>query len=293
MNVNFAHTITLWAKYDAYEIKEAPDGLRYVMPCKDAMPEPYKPTIEPEQMVLDTINTGLYSMRQDEKGMEKAVLRFATKYGLLGLMPGIPTTPDFIDYEKVYLLTNPYIRKEVMETTAFMELFFPFEKPVFEKKGKKSVWHVSDDNTMVALSAFLSSQPQSQIMSFHRIYAERYDWIRESFRQIAFKALTCHYYYNEPEHLDDDLKRLYQKGIKAYDGTVPTCHMALLDKPTIIWSFSSLLQIIQMMMSFTIANDHSTIRLCDQCGEAFISKGREDIFCSEACREAYGKNRKK
>ena len=66
---------------------------------------------------------------------------------------------------------------------------------------------------------------------------------RECFREIAFQAVTCHYYYNELEYTDSD--------------------------------------------------DHSTIRMRDQCGNAFISKGMDDIFCSEECRDKFNRNKKK
>jgi len=38
--------------------------------------------------------------------MKQAVLAFVKKYGLLGFMTAIPTTPNFIDYDAVYMLKN-------------------------------------------------------------------------------------------------------------------------------------------------------------------------------------------
>ncbi len=42
--------------------------------------------------------------------MEKAVQEFVTRYGLLGLMTALPTTPSFMDYEAVYLPKNHFIK---------------------------------------------------------------------------------------------------------------------------------------------------------------------------------------
>ena len=47
--------------------------------------------------------------------MQKAILEFATHYGLLGLMTALPTTPSFMDYEAVYLPKNHFIKAESME----------------------------------------------------------------------------------------------------------------------------------------------------------------------------------
>ena len=287
------HATTFWAKYNAYEIKTADDGVRYVTPCTDAEVNPFNPLPVSEKMVLDAINTGLVSMRRDKKGMENAVLRFVNEYGLLGLMPGIPTTPQFIDYENVYLLKNPYIKQEFMDTMEYMDYFYPFEKPEFQKSGLDSLWNITNDFRMGGLAVMLGHLPQAQLMSFLRIYAERFDWIEESFREIAFQAVTCHYYYNEPEYTDSDERRLYQKAIMAYDAIAPTYHIELRERPILTWDFSSLLQIIHYSMAFAIADDHSTIRMCDQCGNAYISKGKDDIFCSEECREKFNRKKKK
>ena len=53
---------------------------------------------------------------------------FVHKYGLLGLMTALPTTPMFMEYEAVYLPKNQYIREETMPTEKYLELFYPFAK---------------------------------------------------------------------------------------------------------------------------------------------------------------------
>ena len=60
--------------------------------------------------------------------VDAAILEFVTKYGLLGLMTALPTTPSFMDYEAVYLPKNHFIKVETMETEDYLALFYPFEQ---------------------------------------------------------------------------------------------------------------------------------------------------------------------
>ena len=44
--------------------------------------------------------------------IQKAIVQFAVKYGLLGLMTALPTTPTFMDYEVVYLPKSHFIKEK-------------------------------------------------------------------------------------------------------------------------------------------------------------------------------------
>ena len=44
-----------------------------------------------------------------------------------------------MEYEKVYLPKNPYIRQETMEMQDYLKLFFPFAMPDFHKRGIESL----------------------------------------------------------------------------------------------------------------------------------------------------------
>ena len=93
-----------WVRYDHYELKTAKDGKRYITPSKDAKPEVYNPLKAVPDIVLDALNVGMLMMsRRAAAEVERAVLEFVTRYGLLGLMTALPTTPAFMDYEAVYL----------------------------------------------------------------------------------------------------------------------------------------------------------------------------------------------
>ena len=67
-------------------------------------------------MVLDALNVGLMIRRSSKRKIREAIMDFVTRYGLLGLMTALPTTPTFIDYNAVYLPTNHFIREEVLDT---------------------------------------------------------------------------------------------------------------------------------------------------------------------------------
>ena len=104
MNNLFAQSRSHWVRYDRYEIKTGKDGKRYITPENTAKPDVYNPLKESSEMVLEALNVGMLMMnRSPEDEVEKAILTFVTHYGLLGLMTALPTTPSFMDYEKVYL----------------------------------------------------------------------------------------------------------------------------------------------------------------------------------------------
>ena len=94
MNNLFAQSRSHWVRYDRYEIKTGKDGKRYITPENTAKPDIYNPLKESSEMVLEALNVGMLMMnRSPEDEVEKAILAFATHYGLLGLMTALPTTP--------------------------------------------------------------------------------------------------------------------------------------------------------------------------------------------------------
>ena len=124
----FEQSRSYWVRYDHYELKTAEDGKRYITPGKSAKPDVYNPLKEVPGIVLDALNVGMLMMgRKPEAEVEKAVMEFVTRYGLLGLMTALPTTPSFMDYEAVYLPKNHFIKAESMETEDYLTLFYPFD----------------------------------------------------------------------------------------------------------------------------------------------------------------------
>jgi len=292
MKTLFEHTSASWIRYSDYEWKEK-DGILYLLPTLGAMPKPYDPMKEAETLVLAAMDIGLMCfLKKPDVEIQAAIIEFVRKYGLLGIMTALPTTAKFVEYEKVYLPKNALIREETMETTDYLDLFFPFTKPDFTKRGMESVWNETD-RTMIPIIMAYGEYPQSAVMSFMRNYGERYDWLKSIFRDWAFTFMTSVLYYADKDSLDEDSLMLYQKGMEAFDGNAPTYHIELRDKPVLVWDFHSLMLDIKMLFSLMLTDEARPLRMCKNCQKAFIAERANMVFCSSACRKQYGENSKK
>lgn len=128
--------------------------------------------------------------------IQKAIQQFAVKYGLFGLMTALPTTPNFMEYEAVYLPKNHFIKEETMSTEKYLAQFFPFDKLDVIKRGIESMWNIQNDRVMMALAltmtdsenpiklcrhctkAFVASRPSAvfcspQCKNKHNVYKSR------------------------------------------------------------------------------------------------------------------------
>ena len=284
----FERTSSNWVRYSEYEWKEAEDGTLYLTPAEKAQPSIYDPLSEYQNIVLDAINIGrMKGSNKSDKEIQKAIQQFALKYGLLGLMTALPTTPNFMDYEAVYLPKNHFIREESMSTMDYLNLFFPFDKPDVVKRGIESMWNISNDRVMMALAMTMSDKPMAVNMGIQREYAERYEWMQQQFEDIAFTYLTAMLYYEDYDYLTSDQKRLMQEGMEAFGGIAPTYKIRLLDKPTIVWDFHSLMLGVQMMFSFMLTDQDKTLRVCRHCSEIFVASRASAVFCSPQCKNKY------
>jgi hypothetical protein len=284
----FERTSSNWVRYSEYEWKEAEDGNLYLTPTKTAQPSIYDPLSDYQQIVLDAINIGrMKGMKKSQQEIQGAIQQFATKYGLLGLMTALPTTPNFMDYEAVYLPKNHFIREESMSTKDYLELFFPFDKPDVVKRGVESMWSVSNNRVMMALALTMSDNPMAVNMSFQREYAERYEWMQQQFEDISFTYLTAMIYYEDNNTLTAEQKMLMQQGMEAFGGNAPTYKIRLLDKPTIVWDFHSLILGVQMMFSFMLTDQDRPIRICKHCSRAFVASRASAVFCSPQCKNKH------
>ena len=291
----FEYTNASWVHYSDYEWKKGKDGFLYLMPTKDAMPKPYNPMKSAEEIVLEAAEIGLSLFREgrDENKIREAMRGFACKYGLLGIMTALPTTANFISYQKVYFPINDFIKSESMDTIDYLKMFFPFEMPDFQKHGTDSIWNNSD-KTMMALMLTYQSSPQAMIMSFMRDYGERYDWIAATFKDWTFTLLTTAYFYDSENPPNEEERLVYRKGMAAFEGNAPTYHLELWDdRPRIVWDFHSLLANIKLMFSLTLTDKSTPLRFCRQCGKPFIAKHVNSEFCSPACRDQHKRDKDK
>lgn len=283
----FQSSSSNWVRYDKYEWLTDESGKFYITPAKNAKPAIYNPIKDYEQLVLSAINIGTKAMnRAEENELKASILEFVTNYGMLGLMTALPTTPDFITYEAVYLPKNHFIKEESISTEKYLSYFFPFEKIDFHKKGIESNWS-TDSPEMIALLMAMKNKPQAVMMSFQREYAESYEWMVEVFRDWAFTFFSSFLYYQDYDKLDENERNLYRQGMAAFGGVAPTYHIELQEHPTIVWDFNSLLLCVQMMFSFMLTDDNSSLKVCKHCGKAFVASRPNVEFCSPQCKNQY------
>ena len=284
----FERTSSNWVRYSEYEWRAAEDGTLYLTPTKTAQPSIYDPLAEYQKIVLDAINIGRMGMsKKPDAEIQKVIQQFAVKYGLFGLMTALPTTPNFMEYEAVYLPKNHFIKEETMSTEKYLALFFPFDKLDVIKRGVESMWNIQNDRVMMALAMTMSDKPMAVNMSFQREYAEPYEWMKQQFIDLAFTFLTSVIFYEDYDDMTPDQRLLMQEGMTAFGGIAPTYRIALLDKPTIIWDFHSLMLGIQMMFSFMLTDSEKPIKLCKHCAKAFIASRPSTVFCSPQCKNKH------
>ena len=282
-------TSSHWVRYSEYEWRTAPGGELYITPKENAQPIICDPLDSNEELVLAAMTLGRMCMSRDhsEEQRRDGIMDFVSRFGLLGLMTALPTTPDFMEYEYVYLPRNPFIKAESMETDDYLRLFFPFEPLDVIKKGVNSLWNVTQDRTMIALAMTFGDRPEAVNMSFQRQYAERYDWLKDQFASWAFTFMTSFLYYEDYDKTDDTTLDLYRQSMAAFNGNAPTYHIALLEEPTIVWDFNSLLLCAQLLFSLMLTDKDRPLRMCRNCTNPFIAKRKNSYYCSPECRTQY------
>ena len=267
-------------------IRKDAKGVKYITVAPDARPQIIDPLEDAQTMVLDALNVGRLYFSDDvpESKRESALLQFVHHYGLLGLMTALPTTPKFMQYEKVYLPKNHFIREEALETLAYLDYFYPFQKLNIHKHKTEFIWEVEGDTDAKALAMTFANDPDAMSMSFQKEYAEPLDWIAKALKDLTFSFVTSKYFYEDADAFDADEKKLMAQGVAAFGGIAPTYRIALLDKPTIVWDFHSLLIGLQMMFSFMMAESKTPLRMCDHCDTIFVAKRTNQRFCCNTCR---------
>ena len=155
------------------------------------------------------------------------------------------------------------------------------------KRGVESMWNIQNDRVMMALAMTMSDKPMAVNMSFQREYAEPYEWMKQQFIDLAFTFLTSVIFYEDYDDMTPDQRLLMQEGMTAFGGIAPTYRIALLDKPTIIWDFHSLMLGIQMMFSFMLTDSENPIKLCRHCTKAFVASRPSAVFCSPQCKNKH------
>jgi len=281
----FERVSSCWVRYDKYVIRTDAKGTKYITAAADAKPDIFDPLDDAQAMVLEALNVGRLCFGNDVpvSQREAALLQFIHRYGLLGLMTALPTTPKFMQYEQVYLPKNHFIREEALETEQFLDYFFPFKKLNIRKHKTEFIWEVEGDTDAMVLAMTFANDPNAMSMSFQKEYAEPLDWIAKALKDMTFPFITSKYFYEHGDAFDADEKKLMAQGVAAFGGIAPTYRIALLDKPTIVWDFHSLLIGLQMMFSFMMAEDKTPLRMCDSCDTIFVANRKTQRYCCDKC----------
>ena len=284
----FEHANFYWVRYSAYELKQAESGVLYIVPTQDARPVIYNPLENTVKMVLNALNVGMRSIqRKPDEYVRKSVMEFVSSYGLLGIMTALPTTPYFMDYRAVYLPRNHFLKEETLTTEEYLSNFFPFGKLDVKKNGEEYQWDVEADQDMKALTLTFSKEPTAMNMSLQRLYAERYDWVLLQLKDLAYNLLGSFLYYEDYPKLDETQRALYRQSVSAFGSNAPSYHVALLDRPVIVWDYYSLLSGLQLMVNMMLADEEHPVRLCRNCQKVFIAENANQRFCCSGCADEF------
>lgn len=94
-------------------------------------------------------------------------------------------------------------------------------------------------------------------------------------------------YYNDYDVMDEEQRDLYRQGMAAFGGIAPTYRVMLLDRPTVVWDFNSLMQSMQMMFCLMLTDSQRPLRLCRHCFKAFVASRPSAAYCSPQCKNRH------
>lgn len=109
--------------------------------------------------------------------------------------------------------------------------------------------------------------------------------MKQQFIDWAFTYINSFLYYEDYDTLNDKTRQMMQQSMAAFGGIAPTYHIALLDKPTIVWDFHSLLLGIQMMFSFMLTDSENPIKLCRHWHQSLCCKQTKCCILQPAVQE--------
>ena len=139
---------------------------------------------------------------------------------------------------------------------------------------------------MMALIMTMKNKPQAVMMSFQKEYAERYDWLVTLFKDWAFTFMSSFLYY-QTLTCWMICKNSFTVREWRHWRYCANYHIELLERPTIVWDFHSLLLGVQMMFSFMLTDEKSSLKVCKHCGKAFVASRPNSVFCSGKCKNRY------
>ena len=290
-----------WARFDEYMVIRS-GGKKYVTPGVSANIAAYDPLEMADGIVVDALNIGVMCLGDiaDEGKIEEAILGFCGRYGLLGFMSALPTTPDFWEDDAVHIPKNPMFRPSRMPVKEYVDMFFPPEKgEMMGRKAKAMQSLLSDlvgDEPLIgigerdsyAVQMRFKGMPFAQRRTFQRGYAEPYEWLREQFRDWATMLCAVRFYFDER---DETMRELHRRAMFAFGGIAPHYRVVFdeadSDRPKIKWDFHSLLQTVQMVLSFALTDEAQPLQICKECSKVYYAQDPRSQFYAHECKNRY------
>ncbi|MCL2035471.1 MAG: hypothetical protein FWG94_12210 [Oscillospiraceae bacterium] len=265
-----------WVRYSQYELRKDENGIVYVTPAPEVTFKVYNPLDVSSKLVVDALGIGslMVSSSPNHKKIERAVLRFAKNYGLLGFMPYLPFNRNYFQRENVYLPKTDITGCEQMKTTDYMDLFLPFKKEP-----------VMLDSILPLRPAELTGRPISYDVVFSNAYSERLDWL-SSYFEAFFTHFAATFYHKKTS--SDRFRGWFEDEIEHFGNDGLGYSIALRDgKPTLLWSFNSLKLAMETIYSFYITGESCPLRICRDCGKVFYAASARSEFCETKCRNRH------
>jgi len=282
----FGRATSRWIRYSAYDANQDKNGDWYISPAPKATSAVYDPIESAEDMVIDALNIGMKCMSSakefyDDNRIMAEICIFAEKYGLMGFVTALPTTPEFMNYETAYFLKNRFIRAESMAVAEYTRLFFPSEEV---NNNPNPYRHYTRDDGSIMVSLAARNKPKAIELCYQHGYAESCDWLRTQFMDWAIMFYASFLYYEEK---DPQMAELHRQAIAAFDGNVPSFHIELFEKPTLVWDFHSLMTVIHVVLGLMLTDDSKPLRSCRFCNRAFHATHPNAVFCDHKCKNKY------
>lgn len=288
----FNNSLYYWSVASKYVLKKDEKGILYITQDANARSEQYNVFKVAEQIAVDAINIGIMCVnKEDESEIEKAILCFVNRYGLLGIMTDIVYDTDFPKYNRVDLIKNPFIEPLCLPSFEYLDKFLPFDKLDIETLRKeKYLRFVGDFETRIYNSP--RNTPITLSIEWERFYAEPYEWVKGVFKSIALMYLKDYYY---GDYIPYDWNNLYHYKNDMYDSLPAMYRVEFRDKPYLKWELNSLIAAIQMIIDLIEADDESKLRICKYCHKVYAIPRPNSLYCTTKCKNRYSvyKNRGK
>ncbi|AOY75286.1 hypothetical protein [Clostridium formicaceticum] len=274
---------TDWIRYSDYQFKTAYDGEVYIIPAEEATFCMYNPFDVAEDLLMDLMKIGDKALKIqeeiDREELNKDLLIFARKYGLLGFISASAYNRNIVGEDKVLMIENNYITKEkIMDANEFIDKFIPFAKEgeVVFKQYRDSIDVMKREDS----PKFYGKRPIVMDLIFSKFYSEQINWIVNFAKMISSHFNQLLIYRNSSSYLTEKVTIMAEKfGAEKIGFTI-----SQLDKTMIAWEFDSLKTAIETIYAFAVTDETTLINRCSHCNSIFISSNARAKYCSPSCR---------